>query len=110
MRSRWTRSRPIVLLAFVASAILAFTVLGWIGASELLTLLPALLIGCLLLARRYPGERVLIAHHGRNRSRRAERPPKLSRLGHQVVLLSARGGLLIARSLAVRPPPLLAAS
>jgi hypothetical protein len=94
----------------LASATVSLSALGWIGASELLTLLPALLLGCVLLARRYPGERVLIARHGHSCAPHTARPTKLAKPGRKIVLLTARGGLLMARSLAVRPPPLLPVS
>jgi hypothetical protein len=71
-----------------------------------LFLLPAVLLAIPLLARRYPGERVLLA------LRRAERPhwerPRSSAPSRRrVVLIPVRGGRLIGRSLAVRPPPAL---
>ncbi len=70
----------------------------------LLCLLPALVVAIPLLARRFPGERALLA------LRRAEpphwpRPRRCAPPRRPVVLLTVRGGLLIGRSLAVRPPP-----
>ncbi|HEX3432692.1 MAG TPA: hypothetical protein VHT25_01380 [Solirubrobacteraceae bacterium] len=74
----------------------------------LLFVLPALLLVGLLLARRYPGERLLTALRERHsqitrwpraRSARSARARALTAVVH--------GGLLIARSLAVRPPPRL---
>jgi hypothetical protein len=72
----------------------------------MLYLLPALLLVTPLLARRYPGERALIA------LRRVERVrwphPRASVPMHRrVVLVAVRGGRLIGCSLAVRPPPAL---
>ncbi|MGA8364771.1 MAG: hypothetical protein WB709_09655 [Solirubrobacteraceae bacterium] len=74
----------------------------------LLCLLPALALALTLLVRRYPGERTLIALRGaKPRPRRAQRG--FSTVGYRsAVLAAAHGGLLIARSLAVRPPPALA--
>jgi hypothetical protein len=72
----------------------------------LLFVLPALLLFGALLGRRYPGERLLVAlREGepepalwpRARSARSARTRALTAIVH--------GGLLIARSLAVRPPP-----
>lgn len=70
----------------------------------LLCLLPAVVVAVPLLARRYPGERVLLA------LRSAESPrwprPRSSVAPHRRVVRSAvRGGRLMGSSLAVRPPP-----
>ena len=75
----------------------------------ILCLLPALLLVIPLLARRYPGERVLI---GLRRVERARWPrPRASVPTHRrVVLVVVRGGRLIGCSLAVRPPPALYAA
>jgi len=71
----------------------------------LLCLLPALALAVPLLARRYPGERVLLALRG---SKRVERPPRprayLPSRGREAIA-AVRGGRLIGCSLAVRPPP-----
>ena len=66
-------------------------------------LLPAIAVALPLLARRYPGEDVLIAL-------RTTRPalPRAARTvqGHgRSDAWAPRGGLLMGRSLAVRPPP-----
>jgi len=73
----------------------------------LLFLLPTIVVVLPLLARRYPGEKMLVA------LRRAKglRPPRPERapLDHgRTEVPAPRGGLLIGRSLAVRPPPLAA--
>jgi hypothetical protein len=79
--------------------------------SGLLYLLPALTLALVLLARRYPGERTLLALRRRPPRVRWPRPRSNAPLAPPVVvLLIARGGLLIARSLAVRPPPALRAA
>jgi hypothetical protein len=71
----------------------------------LLFLTPVLALAIPLLARRYPGERALVALRTARRSRR--RRPSLVVTSHARVLVQAvRGGLLIGCSLAVRPPPL----
>ncbi|HEV3320105.1 MAG TPA: hypothetical protein VG053_10350 [Solirubrobacteraceae bacterium] len=75
----------------------------------ILCLLPALTLAIPLLARRYPGERVLIALRSEPRARRA-RPRPAASTCRGFVLIAVRGGRLIGRSLAVRPPPVLAAA
>jgi hypothetical protein len=75
----------------------------------LLCLLPAVVLVIPLLARRYPGERALVALRRMPPDRPRHRSSVLAR-PHAVVLASVRGGQLIGRSLAVRPPPLLATS
>lgn len=75
----------------------------------LLFLAPALLLLVALFAGRYPGERRLseIAARGRRRgARRAPTQPTAARPRVPGVLV-ARGGALLARSLAKRPPPLM---
>ena len=75
----------------------------------LLYLVPALLLVTLLVLRRYPGERRLVAAVEARRARRAAHtipaPPRVLRRARV-----PRGGLLIASALAVRPPPHLLAS
>jgi hypothetical protein len=75
------------------------------GASGLLCLLPAASLALLLLARRYPGERALIALRRRRIERRWARPSSSRSVRPRVLTAAVHGGLLIARSLAVRPPP-----
>jgi hypothetical protein len=74
-----------------------------------LYLLPAALLVIPLLARRYPGERVLV---GLRRVERARwpRPRSSAPARRRVVLVAVRGGRLIGCSLAVRPPPALHAA
>jgi hypothetical protein len=74
------------------------------GSTDLLCVLPALLCGCLLLARRYPGERALIALQTR-RQARWPRPRSVKSTRARPIAAAVHGGLLIGRSLAVRPPP-----
>jgi hypothetical protein len=72
----------------------------------LLFVLPALLLVSVLLGRRYPGERLLLAL--RERDAQTARWPRVrsARSGRTRALTAVvHGGLLIARSLAVRPPP-----
>jgi hypothetical protein len=63
--------------------------------------LPALALTLLLGARRYPGERILVALARARRWRHPASAPPAPR-PH---VAFPRGGLLLARSLAVRPPP-----
>jgi hypothetical protein len=74
-----------------------------------LCLLPALLLAAPLLLRRYPGENRLIAWR-RTVSTRRRTVPLLASPRWLAVRVAPRGGLLLARSLAVRPPPALAAA
>jgi len=76
--------------------------------SGLLHLAPALVLAVALLARRYPGERLIVRLAGsgarhRRRARVGALKPRTSRT--YAAALVPRGGLLLARSLAVRPPP-----
>jgi hypothetical protein len=71
----------------------------------LLFLLPALLVAVPLLARRYPGERLLLALGTKNKRARWPRPRSSARSRRPAVHLPARGGRLIGACLAVRPPP-----
>jgi hypothetical protein len=74
--------------------------------TAILCLLPALALALVLLTQRYPGERVLIALRGEPRVRRPRAHPVGSTY-RSVILAAVHGGLLIGRSLAVRPPPAL---
>jgi hypothetical protein len=73
----------------------------------ILYLLPAFVLALPLLARRYPGERALIALRRVDPVRWA-RPRSSTPSRRRVVLVLVRGGRLLGRSLAVRPPPALA--
>jgi hypothetical protein len=75
--------------------------------STLLCLLPVLILALPLLARRYPGERVLVALRGEEHPH-WPRPCANIPSQRPLVALTARGGLLLGRGLAVRPPPLVA--
>ncbi|HXD54001.1 MAG TPA: hypothetical protein VN618_04535 [Solirubrobacteraceae bacterium] len=72
----------------------------------LLSLLPAIAIAAALLTRRYPGERVVLKLRGRRERASGPRRTPAPRIATPSLALAAvRGGELIARSLAVRPPP-----
>jgi hypothetical protein len=76
------------------------------GDAGALCLLPALALALPLFVRRYPGEGLLTALAAPRCSRRLRAPRPAPPRG---LLLRAapRGGQLIARFLAVRPPPAL---
>jgi hypothetical protein len=85
-------------------------VLGTAGLAALdpsaLCIVPVLALGLLLALRGYPGERVLSALRRASTPRpRVQRVPRVSRPARAAVVGMPRGGLLLARSLAVRPPP-----
>jgi hypothetical protein len=106
-RAVTVRDRPRVLalgaLGVLSAAALGAALLVDGGAASAL---PALLLPVLLLGlRRYPGERALTilagaARTGRPRPRSSARPARVA------PKLLPRGGMLLARSLAVRPPPI----
>ncbi len=70
----------------------------------LLCLLPVLAVALPLLARRYPGERLLLAAR-RERRRRLPRALVAAASHAREHVVAVHGSELIARSLAVRPPP-----
>lgn len=90
-------------LVLLSLAVLAALLAGTAGLGQLAHLLPVLVLAALLAAGRYPGARRLA------RSGRASRPaPRGAGRPAAPVTPEARaprGGLLIARGLAVRPPP-----
>ena len=70
-----------------------------------LCVLPALVLPAMLALRRYPGETMLLQLAPRaKRRRRAE--TRRARTSRDAAAAVPRGGLLLACSLAVRPPPL----
>lgn len=72
-----------------------------------LCLLPVLVLALPLLARRYPGERVLVALRGEEHARWPH--PRTSVVPRRPFTAAiASGGLLLGCGLAVRPPPLAA--
>ena len=94
-----------VALPALAAAVVLLVAVGSIDPS-VLSVLPALALALVLALRRYPGERTLAALTGsrlreplRRRRSSAGRPRRWA--GPAV----PRGGLLIACSLANRPPP-----
>jgi hypothetical protein len=71
----------------------------------ILCLLPALALAATLLAQRYPGERTLARLAAPKRPTSWERPRASVPRAARAFAVATHGGLLIARSLAVRPPP-----
>jgi hypothetical protein len=98
--------RTSLLVAVLAGAIVLALAATDASGSGLLCLLPVIVLAAPLIARRYPGEQVLLAlgaarHEPRSQSSQSV-PSGLRHLARV-----PRGGLLIASSLAVRPPPSL---
>ncbi len=107
LRAHLIRRFPVVISAIAVLSVCCAAA-GW-GGNGLLFLMPALLLGCALLARRYPGERVLLALHSAERVR-FPRPRSSVPSRARVIVASVRGGRLLGCSLAVRPPPELPAA
>lgn len=106
MSGRTAIPRPELLLRVAAIVLLGFAVYTVLpGLTDGLPyLLPALLLLLVLAARRYPGERALLAlMEGRDPRRRAQADAMAPPPGPRALV--PRGGSLIATSLAVRPPP-----
>lgn len=99
-----TACRSSVAGAAALVVVLLSSAVVW-DTTGLLYLLPATMLAFVLLTRRYPGERALIALRGSLRKRRWERARSSLTKRPRVVTVAVHGGLLIARSLAVRPPP-----
>ena len=97
----------LALLTVVGLALVVLVLTG-IDAGAL-CLLPAIALAVPLAMRRYPGERMLASLSGAQRSR-WPRARSATPHGERGFAVAAHGGLLIARSLAVRPPPTLRAA
>jgi len=92
-------------VALLAIAALTLMMAGLVALDpSALCLAPALALAVPLLLRRYPGARILKALSATPRSRWA-RPRSSIPRGARRFAVAAHGGLLIARALAVRPPP-----
>jgi hypothetical protein len=90
----------LVFLACFAVLVVALV----LGDTNALCLFPALALAVPLSMRRYPGERIVARLSKTGRARRV--PARgLAPNARRRLPNIARGGLLIARSLAVRPPP-----
>lgn len=91
-----------IVVAVGAGALLCAA--SGLGGDDLLCLAPALLLMATLLARRYPGERLLLGLARPARKRRL-RPRASSAASFARTVQVPRGGLLMGFALAVRPPP-----
>jgi len=100
---RWRLRRGALALLSLAAVTIAAFALTWIDPTALCAL-PALVLPMLLVLRRYPGERIL-AVLSEARRRRRQRPCSSVVPSARLEVGLPRGGLLLARSLAVRPPP-----
>jgi len=98
---RWLRFA--FFLSLVAIVALAFAA----GDVGMLGLAPALLIALLVSRRRYPGARLLVAMRARALQRSPRRGLSPLPATGRAVVPAPRGGMLLARSLAHRPPPRL---
>jgi hypothetical protein len=99
--ARWSR----VALPALAAVVALLVALASIDPS-VLCVLPALVLALVLALRRYPGENTLVALRRHRRHGRARRTPSaLRRPRRWLGRVVPRGGLLLACSLADRPPP-----
>jgi hypothetical protein len=91
--------------AIVGIAALTITALALVKLDpSALCALPALALPGLLALHRYPGERILaVLSDGRREPR--QRPRSSVPFAVRLEVATPRGGLLLACSLAVRPPP-----
>jgi hypothetical protein len=87
------------LLAVLATAVAALAALD----TSALCLLPTLALAAPLMLRRYPGVRALARLAAPRPGH--QRAPSSARLRWRGWTTMPRGGLLMARALAVRPPP-----
>jgi hypothetical protein len=97
-----SRLRLAVAVA-VTSGLLLCAMTG-LGGPGLLFLAPAFVLALTLWARRYPGERLLLAFAAGARGRKL-RPAVRGRMPRTRTRAVPRGGLLMGFALAVRPPP-----
>jgi hypothetical protein len=97
--------QKILTVGVIALAALAAATLVVVDPNAL-CLLPILALALPLWLRRYPGERMLAALSYRDEGRKRRRASR-ARAPRSQILSVVRGGLLLACSLAVRPPPAL---
>ena len=104
----WAPKRVVSSAAlFAALSGVALGIVGLVGMDpNALCLLPAIALAVPLLMRRYPGERVLTSLSAARRQR-WPRPRSSAPSSGRILTVAPHGGLLIARALAVRPPPAL---
>jgi hypothetical protein len=102
---RWAARLPrasgaVAALIMLALAAVALATLD----ATVLCALPALVLSLALAMRRYPGERILQGLRA-SRARRPRHSRSSEPCERSPLVWMARGGLLLACSLAVRPPP-----
>lgn len=103
---RQMRHSKTIIVSVTLIAVLLATAVGAIDPSGLLHLAPALMLALALLARRYPGERLIARLRTGSPARtRGREQARAFKPRTRIAALVARGGQLLARSLAVRPPP-----
>jgi hypothetical protein len=104
LRNETNRRLSTAALIVSVLALASFALEGW-GGDGLLFVLPALLLALVLLTRRYPGERLLVAARAARHARwpHAQSQPRMR--ARPAAAKIARGAQLLGRSLAVRPPP-----
>jgi len=94
-----------VALPALAATVVLLVAIASIDPS-VLSVLPALALALVLALRRYPGEKTLLAlSRSCRRDRRRRTSARLSRPRCWIGPSVPRGGLLLACSLADRPPP-----
>ena len=98
---RW----PAIAIWITLGSTVAVALAG--GDVAVLGLAPPVLIALALSCRRYPGARLLVAMRSRSFPHAAGRGLGALVAHGQAVVAAPRGGLLLARSLAVRPPPVV---
>jgi hypothetical protein len=96
------RGRTVAISAAAALTIATVALVGLDPSAP--CALPALVLPALIVLRRYPGERMLATLSRVPREPRRRERSSLPFAGRATVAV-ARGGLLLACSLAVRPPP-----
>jgi hypothetical protein len=104
LRNETSRRLSTAALTVAVLALTCCALEGW-GGDGLLFVLPALLFGLMLLARRYPGERLLVAARVAQRTRWPRAQSQLRMRARPTATTIVRGSQLLGRSLAVRPPP-----
>lgn len=106
LRGSLPATRRLLVLTLVAAlgSVVVIALSG--GDAGVLGLAPAVAIALLLSRRRYPGAGLLLAMRSRPARRASRRGLAPLAPVPRIVATTPRGGLLLARSLAVRPPPL----
>ena len=96
------------IIARLLLTLLAVAIVGWLSETAVGTFLPAIALFVLLWRGRYVGERQVqrLAAGARRRSR-SRRPLKsaVPAAHRRALVRRPHGGLLLAFSVAVRPPP-----